>query len=438
MHAYRITAWELGVATVEERMADLRVRLWQKAPLMKTWISTLTKEENRLVGRQRTWSSQTAHMVKCTLKTAKKGAEHQNCWIYKALLREGKISPIRLEGEDDPEKEKARVRNLVDLEIKRRSFALARTNSNEATKTYTVCTYGQSRRYIQAAAHMPYLNEGIIWLARLRTSSWWTTQRRRDFLKNTGKNFEHLPEGACMFCGEETRSEINHMLLHCPEWNQERRKWLQPLLNVIEDPVRAGQGRTPPETVVSNFHDSEISTLLLGGSFHSWGFDDFLVTEYVPEREIRKHYTKEPAPSIRLFERGWGGRPECYLHGHSTHVFVPVAMFLAEIMPKHKEKLFYGEQASRNPLRYPRLTGQETRMNRGTMWNGQRRYDWDLEDGDELALNRARATLAPGRPEFYQANAPRPGPALSWGDASSEMTKYQRSERTQTAPTLDG
>ena len=67
MHGTKVMSMELGVPTIEQRMADMRIRLWQKARKMRTWIATLRNNENRLRSRSRVWTSQTLHLLSTPL-----------------------------------------------------------------------------------------------------------------------------------------------------------------------------------------------------------------------------------------------------------------------------------------------------------------------------------------------------------------------------------
>jgi hypothetical protein len=69
LHGVKTMAWELGVPTVEERMADLRVRLYQKASTLKTWLKDQVSIDNRFKDRSRVWSLQTSHSLTAIKKT---------------------------------------------------------------------------------------------------------------------------------------------------------------------------------------------------------------------------------------------------------------------------------------------------------------------------------------------------------------------------------
>ena len=225
LHASRIMSWELGIPTVEEHMADLWVHLWQKAPHMKTWISVLANKENQFHTRGRTWLSQTA----CFVKTAKSQTDPPvmdlyHTFFFKVLKEEGRM--VHYPPHSDEESEEVtlqRVHQWVRLRIIGRSFENTRQNDNEATRLYLASGFDSSRRFLKAAAYMPSLSAGILWLVRLRTSAWWTSRHRKDYLTATGGDHSHLPRDRCPLCQNDLgdgRLEVHHILLDCPAWHE--------------------------------------------------------------------------------------------------------------------------------------------------------------------------------------------------------------------------
>ena len=104
-------SWELGIPTVEERMADLWVRLWQKALHMKTWILVLANKENQFHTRGHTWISQTA----CFVKTAKNQTnppvmELYHTFFFKVLKEEGRI--VHYPPQSDEESEEVTLQRV--------------------------------------------------------------------------------------------------------------------------------------------------------------------------------------------------------------------------------------------------------------------------------------------------------------------------------------
>ena len=401
LHASQIMSWELGIPTIEERMAELRIRLWQKAPTMKTWISILTDDENHLRARGRTWATQTACYMKASLNCTTPPIEAlYREWYYKVLVAEGKMRRIPDKVDDeDPAITNERDRQQVRLRVIARSFENGRQNGNQAAQLYAVNYFGGHRRYIKAAANMPHLNEGVLWLVRLRTSAWWTSKRRRDFLKAQGEDTSHLPEETCPICKQvldvDQELEVTHILLDCPMWNKERKQWLQPHINFMKDIISKGKGRSSPhhEYMIKG----EIVTELLGGRFDvrlNKGMIDGTFEEW--------NEGNNPAEALLLYEKGWGGQNEYYAPHMSMHSYVPVAMFLAAVMPKHKACLFK-EEGRKHSSRYAKNTNNVEQFNCGWRTEG---YDDDLHDGDEEALLHLRdATTYPIRDEYYQVEA---------------------------------
>lgn len=430
MHASRITSWELGVPTIEERMADLRARLWHKASRMKTWIATLVAEKNRLRTRGRSWSSQTACFI-ISSRNQRDPEIHQlyNEWFFKALEEEGKMKRLPdPEDDEDPETTQERDRQQVKLRITSRSFANASMNNIEAAKHYNTCLFGKSRKFIKAAAHIPSLNEGVIWLARIRTSAWWTSKRRRDFLRATGGNYDHLPENMCPICKnhfDEDKYEIHHILFDCPIWKKEREQWLKPHIDLLSSIVKRGRGRAPPrfELLV----EAEITAAILGGSFNVEEYTSGHLADF-PDWEGGQN----PAEALLLFERGWGGRNEYYSPHMPVHSYVPVARFLGSVMPKHKARLFSEEGEKGTTIRYPDTTDEVESHNRCRRWVNELEDEDNLHDGDEDGLQRESLHYEPSRREFYQANALDKGMEQMFENASDCSTTSSMRKETGT------
>lgn len=345
LHATKVMCWELGLTTVEERTSDLRLRLWQKAPSLRTWLAVLVNKENNFRNIARVWSSQTRRVIDSSKENCQIPVDEG--WIWDTLHSEGKVKHIPAESENVNTRHE-RERQDFKLRIIGRAFQVDLTGKNpvQSTKDYvSKGHYSRSRKYIRTAAHLPNLTEGIIWLVRMRTSAWWSSRRRRDYLRHSEQDLSHLPLGKCPLCKNTLpEMEIQHILLDCPSWNKERNLWLQPLISLYEKQiVDGGHG-----ALDANFAQEEITHRLLGGWF--------------VEKE-KGHYTLNHDPKLSVLTdlaKGWGGMGEYQTYGLGAHGYIPVAKFLAAVMPRHKARLFPSGGRPRDNVAYGTTTEEES------------------------------------------------------------------------------
>lgn len=313
----------------------------------------------------------------------------------------------------------------MQLRIIYKSLANTVRNDNEAIQHYVNCNFGNSRRFIKAVAHMPFLNEGIIWLTRFQTSAWWTSKRRHDFLKAAGEDYSHLPEEQYALCKnnfENNTLKIHHILFHCPIWKKERKQWLCSQLNLLQDIMAQGRGHTPPAD--PQLMEGEITATLLGGGFYMDGYDDGIYTAF-PDWQG----SKNPAQAFILYEKEWGGQNEYYTPHMTMHSYVPVAMYLAAVMPKHKACLFRERRGMEHTIRYTSLPAEKERHNRCIKWINELCHE-DLDDGNEFALTREPHIIKPTQREFHQIDVLKKDMIQMFKDASDCSTKSDMQEET--------
>jgi hypothetical protein len=214
----------------------------------------------------------------------------------------------------------------------------------------------------------------------LRTSAWWTTKRRYDVLKRRGLDYSHLTLNGCPCCGDdlEEDDEISHILLDCGCWNAPRKRYLNPLLSILKNEiVNKGKGALAPQ-----HNRLEIVMRLLGGHFTSPRESNIL--------KENNNCVERNTGVLELFARGWGGHPEYYTPGLGTHGYVPVAVFLAKVMPKHKACLFPAGKGNTDPVAYKTTSEEESPMvTKGAVSNAVS-YDSWVEDGDEYLYRRPK------------------------------------------------
>jgi exonuclease III len=354
LHSVKTMCWELGIPTIEERMADLRVRLYRKAPTLRTWIAVLVDPENRLTSRKRVWSSQTLHGLN-TMKDPQDRCDKH--WMWDCLKQEGKVKayPHDMES-DDPDYPK-KERQEVKLRIIQRSLKVDVNERHDvqATKHYLRAGYAMNRQWIKSAAIFPELTEGSIWLARLRTKSWWTTKRRYETLKRKGGDLSYLKPRECPCCERELNEpEDTHILMKCPRWKEQRETYLGKILKFLRAEIRKHHNGA----LELSMADDEITMRLLGG-------------EFIKGRMFLEEYPNSQSDpnteALDLFSRGWGGRQDYVCSGLAAHGYVFVASFLAKVMPLHKAYLFPTEEDNTNRIAYKTTSEEESPMKRRNM-----------------------------------------------------------------------
>jgi endonuclease/exonuclease/phosphatase family metal-dependent hydrolase len=375
LHGVKVMAWELNVPTIEERMADMRVRLYHKAPTLKTWINLLVDPKNRFKSRNRVWSSQTASSLKAINEPM---IADRMGWIWDVLREEGKARQYPDDLEKDSPLYLAKVKQDVKLKIITRAFAVDLNGSMpvQATDNYLDAGFAGSRKWIETAAIMPELSEGSVWLVRIRTGAWWTTKRRYDVLRRKGLDYSHLKQNTCPACGEEFEegiSEGEHIILDCPAWDGPRKKYLGRTLAFLYNEVFIENNGSLDVA----FGRIECLVRLLGGSF-KYGR---------PEGIGPNSNLDARTGALDLYSESWGGRPDLPNPGSGTYGFVPVAKFLALTMPSHKALLFPVGKGNTDPVAYKTTSEEETPMRPGNMCHVAS-FDSCVEDGDENLYRR--------------------------------------------------
>lgn len=344
LHATKPMLWELGITSVEERTSDLRLRLWQKAPQMKSWISLLVKKENRFVSKNNVWSKFTPVAI---ARIESHILDTRIGWVWDTLLQENKVKDFIGESES-PAVKNAKQRQEMRLRLIARSFKrdLYSDKKVKATQLYArEAFYGYSRRYIRNAVNLPNLTEGIVWLIRVRTSAWWDTNRRLNYLTTAKRLHYHLTKDTCPCCNSLfDDSELEHIFLDCPEWEAERNLWLKAPIDLLSEELFVkGTGM-----LIETHARRELVWRLLGGRINDG-------TRIGPEI---KDFNEVSA--LSLWAWGWGGHEEFRCPGFSVHGYVPVAKFLAAVMPRHKAHLFPDGKRERDSLAYGTTSGEDS------------------------------------------------------------------------------
>ena len=199
---------------------------------------------------------------------------------------------------------------------------------------------------------MPNMVQGTIWLAQIRIGAWWSTKRRVDTLNAMERPTGDLRIGLCPLCGDEEVDPLNeevHIIVRCPAFQRERNEWIQDHIDFFESP-------TIPNPVMGDdaltSRDIEIARHLLGGC-----------------REDHLQGMRAPAADVlRLWHSGWGRDPAEFVPGHMVHGYVPIAKFLAAVMPRHRATLFPGGGRERDLLTYDSASEEDSPMKQSRVW----------------------------------------------------------------------
>jgi hypothetical protein len=355
-----LMSMELGVPTVEHRMADLRIRLYQKAPRMRTWLGILANSKFAIAKRT-AWCGLTGAQLKRLLKEHERNHKPDYLRIVetvKGVLADDGKWDDRLETltPNPPVGDVQRQqRQTARLAIQCRSIystLYKPSRPSQSMGDYMAFGLLKTRNYTKYAANLPALNEGVIWLSRLRIGAWWTVARRTAYLERKG--MEHpFQKGTCPSCNQKwtaEEGELGHVMLKCPSWTDYRQKLLFPVLKVL-------YGNVEPETaLVGPWKD--ITWRLLGGTMTE---DDECLVHL---RYGMGNGTGEGTSELSLLAKGWGGSGDYYLPGLNAHLYTLVAEYLRIVMPQYKACLFPEGKTDEDKGAYGTSAGEESPVKR--------------------------------------------------------------------------
>jgi len=355
LHATMPTSLELGVPTMEQKMSEMRVRLWQKAPKMKTWLGHLANPENRFESRIKVWTTGTQQLLKRLLPYDPgmfKGGDdpvgiprerlHLDHRVKSLLARNQKYDYLGEEYEKsntdiERQKQEANVAVIVRA-IYKDMFPAKGNRSVKSTIDYISYGFERTRDFLKSAVYTPNLTEGTMWLVRLRTNAWWTTKRKSDMQRSRGQVI--INENECPCCKMKFRNEPEfcHILLDCNKWKWARDNTIKPLIDylyrITSENARLDLGS----------RRLEIAVLLLGATIDK---EDQLPIHKLNDNLDSIDNTPDP---LTAFTCAWGGNGEIHLPGLNAHSFTLVAKFLALVMPRHKATLFPPEETEGKSL----------------------------------------------------------------------------------------
>lgn len=178
---------ELGIETVEHRMACSRARGWAKWIKSHGLISELIKTAKIPLGRKRTIIKRTQQWIK-RMKIATDGSKEDIVKSTKETLKHRKIA-----------RDKTIIGNIA-----------------------RICDFGYNKLIQEIECEHPRLNRGIQAILKLRTGTFRFTN---ELVKSKWLESKWL--NRCICCKEETKENMKHLLFDCKAFETERRKCLQ-------------------------------------------------------------------------------------------------------------------------------------------------------------------------------------------------------------------
>jgi hypothetical protein len=218
---------ELNIPPFSVRVASSRVRLFLKAPGLKTWMNVLVEKTRALPIRgTRPWVTRTESWIRGRIKTYEGPPQFP---VDKWVMREEWARVIE------------RTSTVSSIQYERNGFV-------------------NGRRYLEFGNYNLLSQSGLIYLFRMRTGSFLTAQRLA-FMGFISPEFR----STCPFCRCQIAETLEHLLIACPRWDEQRRSLFE----------------------LHNFREldqASASVLLLGGEIRGeqYGIEDRIFTSREP------------------------------------------------------------------------------------------------------------------------------------------------------------
>jgi hypothetical protein len=243
---------EFGVLPICALAAGRRIRAFLKCFALSTWVHELVSEPFRT--RRWTWVT---GVGRWTLRQCPQHSEYVrefwNQWMNW---------------------EPSTAKRLVEAAIAKREYSIRLTGyrSRPETTWYSDGDYRKTPLTRPNVAYCPVLNPGIALLIRARMGAIATVE----VLLRMEKLSPMAWEGRCPCCRATITEDIPHILLECPRYDPQRRKYLSALLRQITE--------IDPDDQLDR---RQKSFMLLGGSV-----DDLCLPKWLPPT------TKKDDPSV--------------------------------------------------------------------------------------------------------------------------------------------
>ena len=219
---------ELNIPPFWVRAATARVRLFQKAPRLKTWLRILDERRCRLPQRgTRPWITLSDRWLRGRLNTYEGPPQLP---LHEWVRREEWTRAIE------------RSSTVSSIQYERNAFF-------------------NGRRYLEFGNYNLLSQSGLVSLFRMRTGSFLTAQRLA-FMGFISPEFR----SRCPFCLLPGGETIDHLLLGCPRWEPHRRTTFTAILDIVR-----------------GFNDqASASVMLLGGETRGEHIEDHILTDGDP------------------------------------------------------------------------------------------------------------------------------------------------------------
>jgi hypothetical protein len=191
-----VIAKELGIPSVMQVMTGARVRALKKFASLPTWAGALLSEE-----------------ATCKLRAGRTWVSNGRMWIRRFGTQD--LQSAMLDGPAESGKQCSKLAQKI---CKQRDWEKAL--SLKSGQTFSSLRLKKTRKYVSQASIVPRLANGVLELARFRTGCVWTGRRAAKAGLISSRYVDRCPccETECQ--GGET---IEHVLLHCPAWDSQRR-----------------------------------------------------------------------------------------------------------------------------------------------------------------------------------------------------------------------
>lgn len=190
---------------------------------------------------------------------------------------------------------------------------------NKAYLSYEGMAFEKTREYLLGANWQPQLAPGVVWLSRLRCSSVWSRRARWDMAlhrPDVDLPFPLADKEKCPKCNDLLQAaerEDLHVLVACQGYQLERKKLLGRYMPGLRDEAQ--------RLLATRRNKSDCLVNLAGG---------LLLGGFKGSSRCR-------------FTAAFGHDPKVVLEsGEYSYGYIPVALFLAQVMPIHMGVLFDG------------------------------------------------------------------------------------------------
>lgn len=359
--------WETKLPSIYEQLTVSRIRLFEKAPDMNTWLADLvsnpfTKGESP----KKTWVSSTKDEITKFQKRA------QNI-VHKPMFVEAREAEKAKRKRQLMLEEQGKDVGKKHLNIRHHISSLAYMSNDTATKPYQEIDLSDDRRlyyrghmamtrdYIGEGLRWTELAVGFNWLMRLRLDAFWSTEAWARF---AGEREGSLP---CPCCGESLRDapadgweEHYHILARCEAHSAARKtSGLDNIISQMKEGLQAagviGEHQVDVPWITDQVDRYEaaraiITVALLGGVWRPPGSDTGMALRPKLTQRMEGEEAWWATFNLSGWCDGWGWRSGSFNPWSDDPGCVIVARYLQSVMPQHVASLLRGEPEEGHPM----------------------------------------------------------------------------------------